>query len=114
MSFRVKQINEMLLSELAMLVSENVIFKDGLITLTAVDTSPDLRQAKITISVLPESQTGSALKELRKHNSEFNKILKQRLRLKFVPKFFWNIDEKIMHMLEIDEVLKQIEAEAKE
>jgi ribosome-binding factor A len=111
MSHRVKQINEQLLAELAMLVSEHVEFKEGLITLTSVDTSPDLKQAKICISVLPEKLTGSALTEIRKHNSDFNKILKQRLHIKFIPKLRWNIDEKIKYMLEIDDVLRQIEEE---
>ncbi len=111
MSFRIKQINEQLLSLLAQLVSEEVIFEKGLITLTAVVASPDLRQAKIYISVLPDSKTGSALKILRTYNADFNKILKQRLSLKHIPRLIWRMDEKIKYMNEIDDVLRQIDKE---
>ncbi len=114
MSYRIKQINEQLLSELAQLVAEHVVFKDGLITVTSVKTSPDLRQAKICISVLPEKQTGSALTEIRKYNKDFTKFLKQKLNLKFIPKLIWHMDEKIKYMNEIDEVLLQIKKEEKE
>ena len=114
MSFRIKQINEQLLSELAQLVVENVVFKDGLITVTRVNTSPNLRQTKVCISVLPENKTGSALTEIRKHNKDFNKILKQKLNLKFIPRLIWHMDEKIKYMNEIDEVLMQIEKEKEE
>lgn len=113
MSHRIKQINEQLLGELAMLVTENVIFREGLITLTAVDTSPNLSQSKVYISVLPEGKTGSALTELRKHSTQFNKSLKSRLNLKKIPRLIWQMDEKIKHMNDIDEVLRQIEDEKK-
>ncbi len=111
MSFRIKQVNEQLLSELAQLVRENVIFKEGLITVTRVNTSPNLRQARICISVLPENKTGSALTEIRKHNKSFNKLLKQKLNLKFIPRLIWHMDEKIKYMNEIDEVLLKIKEE---
>lgn len=111
MSFRVKQINEQLLAETAAWVTENVVFKDGLITLTAANTSPDLRQSKIYISVLPDNRTGSALTELRKHSKSIRAILKQRLNLKYIPKLVWKMDEKIKYMNEIDDVLRQIQDE---
>lgn len=114
MSFRIKQVNEQLLSELAQLVVENIIFREGLITVTRVDTSSNLRQAKVYISVLPENKTGSALTEIRKYNKDFNKILKQKLNLKFIPRLIWHMDEKIKYMNEIDEVLMQIKKEEEE
>jgi ribosome-binding factor A len=111
MSYRVKQINEQLLSELAMLVRENVIMKEGLITLTSAHASPDLRYAKIFISVMPEKFTGTALSLLRKNNVLFRKELTERLSLKFIPKLVWAVDEKIRYSMAIDEVLRQIREE---
>jgi ribosome-binding factor A len=114
MSHRIKQINEQLLSELAALVSELVIMPEGLITLTAVQTSPDLRYARIFISVLPENHSGTALAMLRKLNKEFNKALRNKLSIKNIPKLNWAIDEKIRYTLEIDEVLRKIREEETE
>ena len=111
MSFRIKQVNEQLLSELAQLVREQVVFKDGLVTVTRINTSPNLRQAKVYISVLPDNKTGSALAEIRKHNNDFLKYLKTRLSLKYIPKLIWKMDEKIKYMNEIDEVLMKIKEE---
>lgn len=82
--------------------------KEGLITLTSVHTSPDLRYAKIFISVLPENHTGTALALLRKQSKDYTKALKDKLDLKYIPRLNWAVDEKIRYSLEIDEVLRQI------
>ncbi len=111
MSHRIKQINEQLLMELAMLQREFAPLPEGLITFTSVRTSPDLRYAGIYISVLPEKYTGTALALLRKHNKDFREGLRERLNLKFIPRLVWKVDEKIRYSLEIDEVLKKIREE---
>ncbi|PLX26849.1 30S ribosome-binding factor RbfA [Candidatus Parcubacteria bacterium] len=111
MSFRIKQINEQLRNDLAMLISEVAPFKDGLITITNVKTSPDLKNAKIYISVIPENHTGSALKVLRKNIKLLTSELRQKVHMKYIPRLSFHMDEKIKYMNEIDDVLRKIEKE---
>ena|SRR3989339_620353 len=112
MSRRIEQINELLRRELAMLIAGHLdISISGLITVIDVKTSPDLRYAKVNISVLPENQTGSALRELRKSNSYFSGELKKKLSLKFIPKFNWTIDANERYAAEIDRVIDELSKE---
>ena len=57
MSYRMKQVNELLKSELAILISRNVLIENSLTTITYVKCSPNLLEATIGISVLPENMS---------------------------------------------------------
>jgi len=105
---RIDQVNELLKYELARLVEEHVNINGGLVTITFVDCSPDLKYAKIGISVLPEGLFGTALQELKKNNSFFSKHLRKKTRLRQVPHISWVIDDTEVKAAEIDEILKGI------
>ena len=105
MSHRIQQINELLKKELAVLVSREIPIENSLITITYVNTSPDLRYAKVGVSVLPDNTFGSALKKLRAHSKPFSQELKKKLNLKFIPKFSWVADDQEKHAAKIDELI---------
>ena len=105
---RIDQINELLRSELANLINQEIKLDNGLITVCYVDCSPDLKNAKINISVLPDNLSGTALQKLRKHSGLFRKTLNKKLNLKYIPKFNWVIDATEKNAAEIEEILKQI------
>lgn len=103
---RIDQVNELLKHELASLINEQVGLDGGLITVSYVDTSPDLRHAKIGISVLPEKFFGTALHELQKHTSAFSKELLKRTRLRQIPHLHWEADATEAKAAEIEKLLK--------
>lgn len=112
MSHRLEQINEQLRGELAILISQHIPMDTaGLITIIWVKCSPDLRYAKVSISVLPENMSGSALKALKSHSSIFSNSLRKRLDLKFIPKFHWAIDDQERYAVEMDKVFREMEQE---
>jgi len=108
MSYRMKQINELLKSELANLISRNVLVENCLITVTYVKCSPNLLEATIGISILPENMSGTALKNIKKYNKEFYQSLKRKLSIKHIPKFNWKIDSQERYAAEIDKIIKEI------
>lgn len=105
---RMEQVNELLRSELANLLSREIAIDNGLITILYVKCSPNLRQATVGISVLPENMSGSALQILRKHSSGFSGALKNKLKLKFIPKFRWIIDSQERYAVEIDKAINNL------
>lgn len=105
---RIIQVNELLKSELANLISQELPLNNGLVTVCYVDCSPDLKNAKIGISVLPYNLSGKILKKLKQHSSQFCKILKKKLNLRHIPRFNWIIDSTERDAAEIDKILKQI------
>lgn len=108
-----EQINELLRAELAELMSRESPMDNALITITRVKCSPDLKNATILISVLPENVSGTALKKLKAQNSYFNNNLKKTVKIKFIPKLRWKIDSQERYAASIDRVLDEIHLEPK-
>ena len=95
-SNRIGRINEEIQRELASLIP-NV--KDprvsGLISVTAVDTTPDLRYAKIYISVLGKSDCAQVLKGLKSASGYLRRELGHALQLRYTPELTFVRDDSI-------------------
>ena len=95
-SNRIGRINEEIQRELASLIP-NV--KDprvsGLISVTAVDTTPDLRYAKTYISVLDKSDCAQVLKGLKSASGYLRRELGHALQLRYTPELTFVRDDSI-------------------
>lgn len=95
-SNRIGRINEEIQRELASLIP-NV--KDprvsGLISVTAVDTTPDLRYAKIYISALDKSDCAQVLKGLKSASGYLRRELGHALQLRYTPELTFVRDDSI-------------------
>lgn len=108
MARRIEQVNELLQSKLASLISREAPIENGLITISYVDCSPDFRNAKIGVSVLPFNLSKNVIENLKKHNSLFTAILKKETRFRKIPKFTWVIDDTEEQASKIDKILNEI------
>ena len=104
-SNRIGRINEEIQRELASLIP-NV--KDprvtGMISVTAVDTTPDLRYAKIYISVLDKSDSTQVLKGLKSASGWLRRELGHALQLRYTPELTFVQDDSIdmgAHILDL-------------
>jgi ribosome-binding factor A len=103
---RIEQLNEQLKAELANLIVKELPLNNGLVTVCFVETSADLKYARVGISVLPEKFGPSVLKKLRKLSGYFSRILKTKLKIRQIPKFNWRLDETESKAAEIEEIFK--------
>lgn len=95
----------------AEVVNGEVAMDGVLITVTDVDLSPDLKQARISISVLPDKFYGQALERLRKKSKVIRARLAKKLNWRMTPKIYWAIDNREKYVAELEEVFKQINEE---
>ena len=112
-SNRIGRINEEIQRELASLIP-NV--KDprvtGMISVTAVDTTPDLRYAKVYISVLVKNDSTQVLKGLKSAAGWLRRELGHALQLRYTPELTFVQDDSIdkgahiLDMLRNPEVVK--------
>ena len=112
-SNRIGRINEEIQRELASLIP-NV--KDprvtGMISVTAVDTTPDLRYAKVYISVLYKNDSTQVLKGLKSAAGWLRRELGHALQLRYTPELTFVQDDSIdkgahiLDMLRNPEVVK--------
>ena len=104
-SNRIGRINEEVQRELANLIP-NV--KDprvsGMISVTAVDTTPDLRYAKVYISMLDKKDCTQVLKGLKSAAGYLRRELGRSLQLRYTPELTFVQDDSIdkgAHILEM-------------
>ena len=112
-SNRIGRINEEIQRELSALIRT---VKDprvkGLISITAVDTTPDLRYAKVYISVLDKSDSAQVLKGLKSASGWLRRELGRALQLRYTPELTFVRDDSIdkgahiLDMLRNPEVVK--------
>jgi len=108
---QIERLNEQLREELANLIVKESPLRDGLITVSFVDCATDLKHAKIGISVLPEKYGPSVLRRMSKLSGQFSRILKNKLRIRQIPKFHWVFDKTEADAAKIEDVIKQIKDE---
>jgi len=106
---RIDQVNSLLRQELALAINRHIDLEGGMITVAEVDCAPDLKEAKILVSVLPERLAGTALKKLRHISGELAHELRKRLKFKNMPTFNWVFDERPSHASELEEVISHLD-----
>jgi ribosome-binding factor A len=80
----------------------------GFVTVTSVDTSPDLRQARVYVSVLGDDQEREAsLAGLRSSHGVLQRSLARELKLKHTPTLEFVYDESIDRGMRITELLDE-------
>jgi ribosome-binding factor A len=108
------RLNEILKEELAAAVSREVGLPNALITITYVECSPDLKQAHVGFSVLPDNLVGTALKHLSSATSELVRILRSRVKLRQMPHFIWEFDATEKEATRIEKLIASANEEAAE
>jgi ribosome-binding factor A len=81
----------------------------GLVTVTEVRVSPDLRQARVFVSVLgTEAEQTSTLKGLEAASGFVRRELTQRLGLRRSPEVRWTLDKSGEYGEHIEDLLRQM------
>lgn len=80
----------------------------GFVTVTDVDTSPDLRTARVYVSVLGgESEREKALAGLRSSHGFLQRRIAAELRMKRTPTLTFHYDESVARGVRISRLLDQ-------
>ena len=108
--YRIGRINEEIQRELSALIPA---VKDprvsGMISVTAVETTPDLRYAKAYISVLDKENGERVLKGLRSASGWLRRELGSALKLRYTPELVFQLDDSIDKGAHILELLRSVE-----
>lgn len=116
MSHRSNRVGEQMKKELSDIIGRKI--KDpriGFVTVTDVEVSGDLQQAKVYITVLgDEEQRENTLKGLAKAKGFIRSEIGQRVRLRKTPELIFEFDESIDYGNRIESLLKKIQDEPEE
>ena len=106
---RIERVNGLLREEISALISSQVNDPrlKGLITITRVQTAPDLRNARVYVSVMgDQSMRDEALAGIQSSASFLRRELRDRVSLRYVPFLKFALDDA---MLEADRLMTIID-----
>ena len=111
MSRRIERINHLIRGEISELLQRQA--KDprlgGFVTVTQVSTSPDLRHATVSISIMgDEDEKREALEALALASGFFRRELSTRLKLRRIPEISFHYDDSISRGAEILQLIRQV------
>ena len=115
-SNRINRINEEIQKVLAAAIRE---LKDPrvsttMISITRVETTPDLRYTKVYVSFLEENKASDAMKGLKSAGGFLRREVGQKLNLRYTPEIMWALDDSITYGAKLLELINSLEGTSHE
>ena len=112
-SNRIGRINEEIQKELASLIRnlKDPRVQDTMISITHVETTPDLRYAKVYVSFLQEERAKDAMKGLQSAGGYLRRELGRALNLRYTPELTWALDDSITYGAKMLKLINSLEVE---
>lgn len=108
MSSRIHRVNQLIKEELGKILLREMDFGDALVTIIDVDTTPNLIQSRVKITVMPESQEQRALSSLNRNIYDLQQIFNKKVNMRPVPKIEFQVDKSAKKSYEIEKVMEEI------
>ena len=110
-SNRIGRINEEIQKELASLLRnlKDPRVQNTMISITRVETTPDLRYAKVYASFLEDDKANDALKGLKSAGGYLRRELGRALNLRYTPELVWELDDSITYGAKMLKLINALE-----
>lgn len=112
---RLGRINEEVMKQLAHTITYELKNPDvtGMVSVTRVKVTPDLKYAKVYVSILNSKNLEKTLKGLKDSSGFLRKELAKTVNLRITPELVFEYDDSIEHGEKIENILKQINEQDK-
>ena len=110
-SQRLTRINEEIRREIAEIVRSEIkdpAVQDAMISVVAVDTTNDLKTAKVYISVLQENKKQDVMAALSKAQGYIRREVARRINLRNTPEFLFRLDESIECGMQMSKMISDV------
>ena len=109
-SNRINRINEEIQKELSNLLRtvKDPRVADTMISITRVETTPDLRYTKVYVSFLQSEQANEALKGLKSAGGYLRRQLGANLQLRYAPEIVWALDDSITYGAKMLDIINNL------
>lgn len=110
---RFERINEELKKEISHIISYELKNPSvtGLISVTKAKITPDLKYAKIYISILNSKNEQETLEGLKKSSGFIRSEVAKRINLRITPELVFERDDSIEYGARIDSILRELKKE---
>ena len=110
-SNRINRINEEIQKELSSLLRtvKDPRVQDTMISITRVETTPDLRYTKVYVSFLQEDRAKDAMAGLKSAAGYLRRQLGSNLKLRYAPEIVWSLDDSITYGAKMLKLINSLE-----
>lgn len=110
MSVRTEKVSEELKHQLAEILSKDLAELNlGLVTVTMVRVTNDLKIAKVYLSFIGNKETAeNCIEKINFRKKQIRMHLAAKIRLRFVPELYFYYDDSIEYANRIDEIIKDV------
>jgi len=109
MSYRVDKVEHLIKEEISLIFLHKLSNLNlGFITITNVRVSPDLKMAKIYLSVFDKEKRELVLDKIEDRKGYIRSEFAHRIRIKFIPELKFFIDDTLDYVEKIEGLIKKI------
>ena len=107
---RLNRINEELKREISNIINYEVTNSNvtGIISVTSVKISPDLRHARVSVSILNSKNIKLTLAGLKSSSGFIRSRIAEKINLRVTPELVFELDSSMQYGERIDTILKDI------
>ena len=114
MAKRIEQVNQLIKKELSQIILREIEFPDNvLVTLTRVDTSSNLTEAKVFLSAIPDNRIKEIMDILNKNIYAIQQSLNKRLIMRPMPRIIFREEKEVREAGRIEEILEKTKRDCK-
>ena len=115
-SNRINRINEEIQKELSSLIRtlKDPRIQNTMISITRVETTPDLRYTKVYVIFLQEDKAEGAMKGLQSAAGFLRRELGNALNLRYTPQIMWALDDSITYGAKMLALINSLEVSKNE
>ena len=115
-SNRMARVNEELKREISNIINYEVKNSNvtGMISVTKVKTSPDLKYARVSVSILNSKNIKQTLAGLKAASGFIRSKIAEKMNLRITPELVFELDESLVYGEKIDKILQEVMKEINE
>lgn len=114
MSKRIQRVNQLIKREISQILLREMEFPSALlVTVTRVQTSADLREGDVLVSVMPSKETEKILDFLNRKVYILQQKLNKRLKMRPIPKIRFLEEKETAEAGRIEEILEKLKKEGR-
>lgn len=111
-SFRINKVASLIKNELSLIFLHKIQDSNlGIITVTNLKISPDLRHARVYLSVYNKEKRPEVLEKVNELKGMIRSELAGRIQIRFVPELDFFIDDTLDYVEKIEGIFKKIHSE---
>lgn len=109
-SNRMARVNEELKRELSNIINQEVKNSNvtGMISVTKVKTSPDLKYARVSVSIINSRNVKQTLAGLKAASGFIRSRIAEKINLRITPELVFELDESLVYGEKIDKILEEV------